>query len=355
MAFRRLAVISTAAAALAVLIIPASNRRSAVIPDIAARAATCQMRSDRTACLSALAADLLSVRPLSEVLLPLHAAAAEPAVSNVCHVLGHYLGQQEYRRTSDLGQALGHCDNFCYGSCYHGAAEAFVVDRASGADDDVFAAIAALVPLSSGDAGGEEIDTIHGVGHAFMFLTANDLPRSLSLCDRTAQPGACHIGALMSNIMDSDHPSKYINREDPSFPCRILGERYQAACYKNQVDFLVTGDIEGNVGLCRSFPESFRESCYLEVPKILVQRGDDLAAVAAECGRAADPAVRQLCIEGVVVNLRGKHREDYRDMAAFCALAGAEHRPGCYRRMGAVLANWLREPQNRSVACATII
>ncbi|MDP3727611.1 MAG: hypothetical protein Q8R35_03155 [bacterium] len=353
---RRMAIALAAGAALLLLIVPAA-RRPPEMPDIVAAAGTCAASPERLRCLSDLAARLLDARPLPEVLPALHAAASDPAVSNVCHLLGHELGQAEYRRSGDLGATLGHCDNFCYGSCYHGAAEAFVVDRASGLGDDALAEVARAVTNCRTASCEERVDTIHGVGHAFMFLTSNDLPRALELCDRTAQPGACHIGTLMSNIMSLDdptHPSAYIRRDDPSYPCRILGVRYQAACYKNQADFLVTEHIEGNIEFCRSFPEAFRESCYLEVPKLLVQRGDDRAAVAAACGRAADPAVRQLCIEGVVVNLHGKHEGDYRDMAAFCALVTAEHRPGCYRRMGAVLANWLRDPQNRSAACATI-
>lgn len=361
MRFRQSTPILVALAALALFVSgPASH---SLRPDarLVAGVRVCYEGSNSKSCLRNLATRTLGSSNLPVALATLDAAISDPAVASMCHVLGHYLGQEEYRRVGDLGTALGQCDGFCYGSCYHGAAEAYVIDRiASGgyaADDAALAAVAGSVTNCRTASCDERVDTIHGVGHALMFLTANDLPRSLRLCDLASNPTACHIGVFMSNFMsleDPAHPSAYIRSGDPTFPCRILDGRYQSACYKNQADFLATDDIAQNVELCRKFPELFRESCYLEAPKRLVQKGSDLAAVAAGCVRIGSIPADRLCIEGVVVNLRGKHRDDFRDMAAFCAAVGVGYRPDCYRRIGTVLADWLRAPGNRRDACASI-
>lgn len=353
---RRVFLTVAAFAALGIFIVPAILRRPLADFNAVAAARRCE-EGDRLPCLRKLAAELLDAAPLPEVLALFHAAAAKPAVSNVCHFLGHYLGQEEYRRTGDFALSLGHCDNFCYGSCYHGVAEAYVLERAAGADDSALAAVAGSVTNCRDPLCDEQVDTIHGVGHALMFLTVNDLPRSLRLCDLTGNPTACHIGAFMSNyqsLEDGDHPSRYIRRDDPMFPCRVLDARYQTACYLNQAQFFVTSDILGNIALCQSFPPEFQERCYLEIAKHPAQQGSDVAAMHAAC-RVVPPSHRQFCIESIIVNLHGKSSRDVADMAAFCRLAEPEYKRGCYGRMQSVLGNQLGDAAGRRAACATIM
>ncbi|MDP3769089.1 MAG: hypothetical protein Q8S13_13830, partial [Dehalococcoidia bacterium] len=109
----------------------------------------CAGHDNPKSCLRELAAHALANGEPSSVLRALQVALVDPAVANTCHLLGHYLGQETYRKTRSLPDALSSCDNTCYGSCYHGAAEAYVIDRiASGgyaADDSALAAVAGAV------------------------------------------------------------------------------------------------------------------------------------------------------------------------------------------------------------------
>lgn len=329
-------------------------------PSLVAAIRVCAERGDSKPCLHSLAADTLARSELAPVLTAFQDAIGDPAVANTCHVFGHYLGQEVYRKAGNLPSALAACDSTCYGSCYHGAAEAYVIDRVASngyaADDSTLAAIAGSVTNCRGPSCDEQVDTIHGVGHALMFLTASDLPRSLRLCDLTGSPTACHIGVFMSNyqsLEDGDHPSRYIRRDDPTFPCTALDARYQAACYLNQAQFFVTGDILGNIALCQTFPSEFRERCFLEIAKHPAQQGNDVAAMHAAC-KIVPPSYRQFCIESIIVNLHGKSSRDVADMAALCQVAEPEYKRGCYERMRSVLLNQLGDAAGRRAACANI-
>ncbi|MDP9479827.1 MAG: hypothetical protein M3R38_29900, partial [Actinomycetota bacterium] len=74
------------------------------------------------------------------------------------------------------------------------------------------------------------------LGHGVMFYTANDLPRSLEMCDALGGSFAssnCANGVFMENFNteQKDHVSEYLRESDPLYPCPKQAERHKADCY----------------------------------------------------------------------------------------------------------------------------
>ena len=189
-----------------------------------------------------------------------------------CHEFMHYIGwRQLHDSDGSVAVAFSKAVPTCNQGMYHGIVEEYI----KRVDYNIEKAIPLLLHEVCTDIARESEYynhmvglCFHGVGHGLMFITSNDLPRSLDLCDEIpdGQNGGCYSGALMENQFSkaignmTDHPSEYHDPTDPTFPCRILKPHQQETCYSYEaVDLLniYPDDFEAWFEACQTFPKDF--------------------------------------------------------------------------------------------------
>jgi hypothetical protein len=285
------------------------------------------------------AAKLLADYDIEEQSVIIDRALSTPEFGGICHMMAHELGAALFAKSTSLPEALAYCTEACSSGCYHGAAEAYLLDRlAQGKDSSEESLLAELegvnacIETSDPTCATKMSHAAHGLGHALMFVLGNDLPEVLRLCDTLGNAEACHIGAFMSNYLsldDATHPSLFIRRDDPLYPCLILDDRYAAACYGNQADFFLGEDVAANVELCRVFPEAHQEECFKRVANKHIQKINDPDVLAHVCDVVPGDNPRKLCIENIVKRLGDSRAEPHTTIERFCEALDSDFNSFC--------------------------
>jgi hypothetical protein len=260
--------------------------------------------------------------------------ARDPVVRARCHSLAHVIGHAAGERYRSVAEAYRHGDRFCASGYYHGAMEAIVAgperSRALARPNGICASLR----RHSTDEG----NCAHGLGHGFMAVRANDVPKSLGLCDRLSagyERRNCYDGVFMQNVMAQDdprHPTRYLDPQRPLRLCSLLPGRYSLSCLKRQVLYaleVTRGDFRTIFALCRRVGAGGRPECERQLgeaaadlnissqPDVTVQAG----GTAQICGLAADAAGRRRCVEGAA-GWFVFHYDRTAEAATFCQAVG---------------------------------
>ncbi|MBI2053176.1 MAG: hypothetical protein HYT41_00310 [Candidatus Sungbacteria bacterium] len=196
-----------------------------------------------------------------------------------------------------------------------------------------------------------------------MFVTNSDLLRSLHLCDTLSGQGqieACWSGVFMENSSSStnpDHPSEYIDADDPMYPCTILEQKYLKLCYQYQSSYfaeITHWQWVSTIELCRQVPVTYREGCFHIIGTNQVGYTQDNDKRKQTCDLIAEPHFRKACVSGIISSLGGRYVGQPDHMRTFCALVNTEDREACYRQMGAALHSWGDDLETRKEICDQI-
>jgi hypothetical protein len=215
----------------------------------------------------------------------------------------------------------------------------------------------------------------HGLGHGLMMVRNYDLPVALEMCDLLNDPWeqqVCYGAALMENIVhataphhgvgaasamametaaaDASHshatpetaaaaPQPFIalKKDEPFYPCTILGDRYVSACYQMQTSAILNlngFNVSATARICATAPELFRSTCFQSL-------GRDISALTVQdhnralrlCGSAPNE-YQAFCHLGYAKNLvdQTARLEDGLD---FCTMLEAPaSKRACYSGMG---------------------
>lgn len=320
------------------------------------------------------AKDFLQKFSIEEIFYIFEQNYQEPEIFSDCHRTGHYLAREEYKTVNDIADVFARCTNTCNGACYHGAVEGFFQDKKLRnphlTEEDLAVDILRFcdgkdtyaIPRTRGEC-------IHGLGHAMMLATDNDLPTSLSLCDRLEpkrKRDVCYGGAFMQNIESArgfDYPTTiYIKKEDPLYPCNIVDEKYKKACYEYQGAYflrLSRGDWEETVKLCLEVPNIYQGVCISSIANIqgrdIQLDSQSLVAMRRACEVIQNFSLRGNCIAGTVEFLSGRYKGQASRMLEFCSIVAVENRGVCYSQIGTSISSWDSDPQNRYATCDTIL
>ncbi len=101
----------------------------------------------------------------------------DDALARSCHDLVHEVGREAYKKYGDFSEAMKYQDEVCNSGFLHGIIEARFSES-----DDVFADMRTMCDQYPPESY-LSWQCYHGVGHGVMYYTANDLPRSLEMCD----------------------------------------------------------------------------------------------------------------------------------------------------------------------------
>lgn len=336
------------------------------------------------------------------------------------HELAHGMGLAAYKGPETMHAAFAACPAGEGAGCHHGVVQGYFLDLAARgrmpgtAELDALCAPHRPDTFLYGQCG-------HGMGHGLMAVYDNHVPRSLEACDRASDPyirESCYSGIFMENIVlvthphnttdghgatqgrhgapdatDADHggstehgghgssaahgaahdghgsatshgvspggePWKALDRDDPLYPCNVVGEAYQPACYTMQTGailFFNGADVADAGRACEGAPERMRPICFGSIGRDVMALAEmDHARSLALCGRVAGMGGGQgepWCMVGVAQNLVNLAASTDVGMR-FCRLVTADgHKSACYRAVGEQMLTLVPTDAQRGRAC----
>lgn len=285
-----------------------------------------------------------------------------------CHEVTHYVGRQAYRDTRSVAFAYDMGREVCHGGFYHGVLEQYFKEKNF---NFIEASNQELAEEIRSVCGQEQAypkprtywECVHGLGHAMMFITEANLPRSLELCGAlqdVARQEGCYGGAFMENSSSStnfDHPTAYLNPNDPNYPCPILAKPYQKVCYKYQSSYFAEvskWDWAKTIALCFGVPGEYQVGCFQILGSNQVGYSQDLKAAKQTCDLISISEAKQNCLRGVVDGLAGRYVGQENWLLQFCGMVEAEYQSFCYEIMGQGISGWTRDAAALEKICGQI-
>ncbi len=272
----------------------------------------CLAKSGNDECLELLYRAELEKRSPAELLDSVRRYEEEDAgLRLACHPVVHALGREIFRVKGNIHDAFLACDQACHSGCYHGAVERFLRgDSKTPARHVTESEIARKAPTACDANAPRRIyfQCLHGLGHALMYFTGNEIETSLKGCDALADEwsrDSCYGGVFMENIVSSLADKRIVSATDPHYPCNRVAEKYRGACY------LMQSSRMQEMGLAerQQFEEcakagSFAGDCAQSIGRDLsnLSRSGESATAAAACESASGEA-RRACIRGAVYAL----------------------------------------------------
>lgn len=255
----------------------------------------------------------------------------DDALSRSCHPLVHDVGHAAYEKYGSFGEAMKYQDEVCNSGYLHGIIESHFEQS-----DDVFADMKTMcAPYPPGSY--ISWQCYHGIGHGVMFYTANDLPRSLELCDglETAfGESNCANGVFMENFNADQklHLSDYLKESDPFYPCMEQAERHKATCYLYAPTYYLSlneNDFAAALEWCNGAEAGFEASCAYGVGMQAMKTNlNDPELVESVCTKGK-PGQRAPCITGMA-ELYINHHGSLEPAKDLCAGLEKPNRRACY-------------------------
>jgi hypothetical protein len=323
--------------ALALLLLSAFLPASAAEPPSAAAIKDCLGKTGNSECLDLLFRAGLEKHSPAEMLQSIQKYGdADPALRVSCHPVVHALGREIFRLKGNVHDSFMACDQTCHSGCYHGAVERFLRgDSAHLARHVSQSEIAAKAAAACDSKAPLRVyfQCLHGLGHALMYFTENEIEKSVQTCDSLPDEWsreACYGGVFMENVFSTNPEKRNISATDYHHPCNQMAAKYRGACYLIQ-----TWRMQ-EMGLTteRLFQECakagpYEEQCAQSVGRDLsnAARGGDSNLAAEECARAGGEA-RRACIRGVAYALID-NTWDSKYAAPFCSALRSEDAAYC--------------------------
>jgi hypothetical protein len=256
----------------------------------------------------------------------------------LCHAITHAIGRAAARKYSDVATAFSHGDNMCGSGYYHGVLQGFALamgrDRLLSNLDTVCAAVPGKERRSL-----DYFNCVHGLGHALMAVTDDDLFGALHDCDGltgTMEQDACTNGIFMENLIvdgaHGGHYSKYLRPGEPLYPCTAVDGKYKAACFDIQTSYAL-GALQGSFSrvfaLCDQVAEPYRTVCDRSLGRDAATLSlNQVPATVAACNLATGREQRANCIIGAVLDFVYYYHSDVQ-AKALCAAAAVDVREEC--------------------------
>jgi len=307
----------------------------------------CEETGGKGRCYEVVAKLVMRKHSLDEVMHEMLSAEQYPVVYSRCHELAHFLAREGYKKNKSVPESYGMCTEACWGGCYHGVMEQHFGEKGfslGGGDDDKIAREMMVVCGVKEDF--EEpkkfFECLHGLGHAMMFITNGDLPNSLRYCDMLGEvqrSETCYGGVFMENSSSStsrDHPSSYLDPENPLYPCTILDEKYLSSCYHYQssyFSFLTGFDWKKTSDMCEGVPSPYQKDCFGTFGSNQVGFTQDYSVMRANCALVPSEYYPK-CVQGAVGAIGIRFGREPTRMLDFCSQVPDSVKMNCYSHVG---------------------
>ena len=377
------------------------RRDSTAIADLAMKRCRLLWLRDQRTCYEDL---LLDLTERGEVRLAIGALALlgerDDYIRRFGHDFAHVIGINAWKPGKDIGAVYSQCNELFQSGCYHGVIQA--VFAYQGTDSASIASLCRGTPEINASSW-LRFQCVHGIGHGLVQTYTMNLPRALHGCDMLGNAWdaeSCYGGAFMEFIVGGRGQSHHVHLPEaakqaqdehsehrhehgaaadstwppfpvrkPSdllYPCSVLGEQYQRACYQMQAGLVaeVTGlDFKRIAEACDLAPERWRRWCYQGI-------GTYVSGVTvrvpekgiAECS-LGDRKYQPWCFVGLVknyVDVTAKLDDgldlcrrvlDRRDIASACYVALGEQAAVLYPYMERRREECARAPEEFASAC----
>lgn len=351
---------SSCVAGLVFVAASAISPAAAQSPSLAESAAQqCARQKDpmkKIACYEGVLVPVAEAGELGRALEALEAlAAVDPDVRRDGHMYVHGLGIAAYDAERDPAETFTECSELFHAGCYHGVIQAHFAETGE-ADSAEVNGLCTRVRARNPD-GWTYFQCVHGLGHGLTILNGHDLVQGLAGCDLLDgawERDSCYGGAFMENVGNATHPHhsaltsslpkagdghddhaahaghaptpaaepfRAIDRDDPHYPCTIVGEQYLAACYGMQTTVM------------------------------LHLNGNDFAAAARTCD-GAPAAVRTVCHQSLGRDASGFAEQNHREALRLCGLDRSADAPWCYVGAVKAITDWSGKPDEGMAFCA---
>jgi hypothetical protein len=237
---------------------------------------------------------------------------------------------------------------------------------------------------------------VHGMGHGLLMYYAHDLPRGLQGCDLLDDGWdreSCYGGAFMENIVNATMPHhiasrlvhltgdtaggqehegmagmagmaghdmgshtafKAMDSTDLQYPCSILGDKYQDACYMMQTSVILhftNGNMEQAAHACLQAAERMRYTCHQSLGRDINSYAHQDHREAIRMCAVADDEYEPWCHIGVVKNLIDLTAKSEDGMSYCRDISGSRNKLSCYRAVGEQIAALKAVAPEREAAC----
>ncbi len=255
----------------------------------------------------------------------------DDALSRSCHAIVHEIGREAYQKYGDFGEAMKYRDELCNSGYLHG-----IIESKFSESRDVFADMNTMCDKYE-QGSYTSWQCYHGIGHGAMFYTANDLPRSLEMCDgHDYEFGrrSCANGVFMENFNteQKDHVSEFLKEEDPFYPCPGQAERYKADCYLYAPTYFLSlnpEDYAGALEWCEGAQPGFESTCAQGVGSQAIKENlNDPKFVESVC-MGGEPEQTAPCVAGMA-GLYVNHHGALEPARELCARLERPNRQACY-------------------------
>jgi plastocyanin len=255
----------------------------------------------------------------------------DDALSRSCHAIVHEIGHEAYKKYEDFGEAMKYQDEICNSGYLHG-----IIESRFSESDDVFTDMKTMCnqyPVGSF----LSWECYHGIGHGVMYYTANDLPRSLEMCDAFDSSFArsnCSNGVFMENFSADQklHLSEYLKESDPFYPCAEQANRHKENCYVYAPTYFLSlnkNDYAGALEWCNGAEASFEAACARGVgAQTMKENINDPKLVESICTSGGSDQVEP-CIEGML-SLYINHHGSLEPARDLCGQLEISNRQTCY-------------------------
>ena len=293
------------------------------------------------------------------------------------HDYSHVIGINAWAPGKDIGATYLQCTELFQSGCYHGVIQA--VFAHSGTDSTSVASLCSQNAEIS-ESAWLRFQCVHGIGHGLLQTYTMNLPRALHGCDMLSSAWdseSCYGGAFMEFIVggrgqshhvasghenhaavaeDTFPPFKVRDPPDLLYPCSVLADRYQRACYQMQAGLIVerTGlDFTKVAQVCDGAPQPMRSVCYQGIGTYVSGVTTRDPAQAIQFCSQGSTRYRPWCFVGVVKNFVDVTAKA-EDGIEFCKrLTAVDIATSCYVAVGEQAGVLYREMDRREALCAT--
>lgn len=252
-----------------------------------------------------------------------------------CHPLSHIVGNVALHVYGSVPKAAPEYLPVCHSGYYHGLLEEYLATAPSYEEG-----VAAVCGTPASSNYPNWFQCTHGLGHGVMQFRDNEIPQSLKDCDLVDPANAareiCYAGAFMENITTEEktgHKSKYVDPNNPIYPCDAVERQYKSACYflsSSMILKLNGWNFEQGFKVCDKVEPDFRDLCYQSM-------GRDVAGSSLRnkekskelCLYGTNPQAINNCYFGAVrdfINEKG----EFDTALEFCKVIDQDYKMFCY-------------------------
>lgn len=307
----------------------------------------------------------LSYMDYDQVLTALKISSKDPTVYANCHPLVHFLGREGYKKEHNVKTLYAKDRSVCDSGFYHGVMEQLFEEKDIPLFKESDTKIVDVMKSACGQKTDYEIPIrysacIHGVGHALMFISNDDLPKSLEHCRiLTKDQGrrTCYGGVFMENagsVTNPYHISKYLKKDDPLYPCNWVGVKSEATCYQYQALYfakITNNDWKKTSELCDTEPEKYKGNCFQFIGSNLLNFTEDNQKI-KEVSDFIPPLFLPNYFRGVVSGIGEANVGVPTKMQDSCnQAASAAHLENCLGNIALAVKQWSTDVSQHSRWC----